>query len=81
MPEFNGSIKLLNIVVSQTDGKRIQKEHGIGLPGMALGQRNIPVAQRLRLSVNSPKVRPFHPSYKPHPDFRVNHPVKIQRIL
>lgn len=56
VPEFNGGLELFDIVVPDTDRKRVEKKLGIGLPCMAFGKCQIAVTERLGLSVDSAKI-------------------------
>ena len=68
MPEFYRSIELFRIIIPQPGGQRIEQKQRVGLPGMPLGQPDIPVAHGLRLCVDRGKIRSLHPADQLHPD-------------
>ena len=75
VPEFNGSLELLDIIIAQPCRQSIQQKQGIGFPGMALRQGNIPIPHSLGSAVNTSEIGPLHSSHQPDPDFRVDDPV------
>lgn len=81
MPEFNGGLELFDIVVPDTDRKRVEKKLGIGLPCMAFGKCQIAVTERLGLSVDSAKICAPDAADKLRPYFRVDDTVQVEAFF
>ena len=48
MPEFDGGIEFLDIIVAESCGKGIEQKFRIGLPSMSFRQCDVAVAPRTR---------------------------------